>query len=102
MVEYGFLPSRIEVAAGQRIRLIVRNAGRVEHDFAVDERGRALGLEHIHLRPGGAATKDWTAPATPTSVRIVCTIPGHEQLGMTATLVVEPGATAGPSPSPSR
>jgi len=97
MVEYGFIPARIEVVAGERVRFVVRNYGRLEHDLSVDDRGRALGLEHVHLGPGGAANKDWTAPAGAATVRVVCSLPGHEQYGMTATLVVTP---AGAAPSP--
>jgi uncharacterized cupredoxin-like copper-binding protein len=90
MMEYGFIPSRIEVAAGERVRFVVKNAGRVEHDFTSDQRGRALGVGHVHLRPGETGHVDWTAPATPTEVRIVCTVVGHEGLGMAGTIVVVP------------
>lgn len=92
MTEYAFLPARIEVSAGERVRLLIYNAGRVEHDFAADERGRALGLDHVHLAPGGRATRDWTAPLEAASLKVVCTVPGHEALGMAATLVVVPRA----------
>jgi uncharacterized cupredoxin-like copper-binding protein len=88
MTEYAFLPARIEVAVGERVRLVVRNVGRLEHDLATDERGRALGLAHLHLAPGASAQQDWTAPAEPTELRILCTLPGHETLGMVARLVV--------------
>jgi len=98
MLEYGFLPARIEVAAAERVRLTIRNIGRLEHDFATDERGKALGLGHVHLRAGASGALDWTAPATPTVLRVTCTIAGHEQLGMTATLVVAPRASPSPPP----
>lgn len=88
MVEYGFIPARIELRTGERVRFRVRNIGRMEHDFASDERGRALGLGHVHLRAGDAGDVDWTAPATGTDVRIICTLPGHEGLGMVGMLVV--------------
>jgi uncharacterized cupredoxin-like copper-binding protein len=96
MTEYAFLPATIEVTAAERIRLVVRNVGRLEHDFVADERGRALGLAQVHLRPGASVSQDWTAPASPTEVRIVCTVPGHETLGMIGRLVV----TRGPNPDP--
>jgi uncharacterized cupredoxin-like copper-binding protein len=89
MTEYGFLPPVIEVATSERIRIVVRNVGRLEHDFMADDRGRALGLQHAHLAPGASASQDWTAPSKPTEVRIVCTITGHEALGMVAKLVVK-------------
>ena len=90
MTEYAFLPNTIEVATAQRIRIIVRNTGRMEHDFAPDQRGVALGLKHLHLAPGASDSFDWTAPAEPTEVRITCTIVGHEGLGMVGKLIVKP------------
>jgi uncharacterized cupredoxin-like copper-binding protein len=96
MVEYGFLPPRIEVATGERVRVQVRNAGVLEHDFNAGQKGVALGLGHVHLRPNTTGVFDWTAPATPDEVRVICTVAGHEQLGMIATLVVSRRA----SPSP--
>lgn len=100
MAEYAFLPAVIEVATGERIRLVIQNTGRLEHDFAPDQRGRALGLSHAHLGPNGSAAFDWTAPSAPAEVAITCTIAGHEALGMVARVVVRPGAR--PSPSASR
>jgi uncharacterized cupredoxin-like copper-binding protein len=98
MTEYAFLPPTIEVTAAERVRLVVRNIGRLEHDFVPDARGRALGLAQVHLAPGGSASNDWTAPAEPTEVRVTCTVLGHETLGMVARLVVRargsPTATA--------
>jgi uncharacterized cupredoxin-like copper-binding protein len=90
MLEYAFLPQRIEVKAGERVRFAVKNTGQMEHDFSGDQRGKALGLGHVHLRPGGSGSTDWTAPAQPGEVKVVCTVPGHEQLGMTATIAVVP------------
>lgn len=97
MTEYGFLPPTIEVAAAERIRLTVRNIGRLEHDLVPDDRGRALGLAQVHLAPGGSASNEWTAPSVPTELRIICTVLGHESLGMVARLVVHPRASPTPS-----
>jgi uncharacterized cupredoxin-like copper-binding protein len=96
MVEYGFIPSRIEVSAGERVRIQLRNAGTLEHDFNAGQKGVALGLGHVHLRPNTTGSFDWTAPATADEVRVICTVAGHEQLGMAATLAV----TRRASPSP--
>ena len=90
MLEYAFLPQRIEVRTGERVRFAVKNTGQMEHDFSGDQRGKALGLGHVHLRPGGSGTTDWTAPASAGEVKVICTVAGHEQLGMTATIVVVP------------
>lgn len=93
MTEYGFVPSTIEVRTAERVRLVVRNIGRLEHDLVPDDRGRALGLTVVHLAPGGSASNDWTAPTEPTEVRMICTVLGHETLGMVARLVVRPRAS---------
>jgi uncharacterized cupredoxin-like copper-binding protein len=98
MTEYGFVPATIEVRAAERIRLTVRNIGRLEHDFMPDERGRALGLTHVHLGPGGSASHDWTAPAQPTELRVICTVVGHETLGMVGRLIVRPRAGSPTAP----
>jgi len=96
LTEYAFIPATIEVPAGQRVRITVRNTGRLEHDFAPDQRGTALGLTHLHLAPGATSSMDWTAPAEPVEVRIVCTLVGHEALGMVARLIVSPRASQPP------
>jgi plastocyanin len=90
LAEYAFIPSTIEVATAQRVRITVRNTGRTEHDFNPDQRGVALGLSHLHLAPGASQSFDWTPPLDATEVRINCTIVGHEGLGMVAKLVVLP------------
>ena len=99
MTEYAFLPPTIELVAAERIRLVVRNVGRIEHDFVPDARGRALGLAQVHLASGGSSSTDWTAPAEPTELRITCTVVGHESLGMVARLVVRPRASRPPTPA---
>ena len=58
MTEYGFLPPTIEITTAERVRLVVRNIGRLEHDFMPDDRGRALGLVHVHLAPGRRRASD--------------------------------------------
>jgi len=100
MSEYAFLPATIEVTAAERIRLVVRNVGRLEHDLVADERGRALGLAPVHLAPGTTVSQDWSAPTEPAELRIICTVPGHAALGMVARLVVRPRAS--PTPSATR
>lgn len=100
LAEYAFVPATVEVAPGERVRIVIRNTGRLEHDFAPDQRGLALGLSHAHVAPGGSTTFDWTAPLTPTLVRITCTIAGHEGLGMIARLVVRDPGQESPSAAP--
>lgn len=100
MTEYAFLPATIKVSAGERVRLVVRNVGRLEHDLNSGERGRALGLAQFHLDRAQSATQDWTAPANATELRIVCTVPGHEASGMVGRIVVTPRGSLSPPASP--
>ncbi|HEV2012256.1 MAG TPA: cupredoxin domain-containing protein [Candidatus Limnocylindria bacterium] len=88
MTEYAFLPNEIEVRAGERVRLTVRNTGRLEHDFAPDPKGAAFGLPHLHLAPGASDSRAWTAPQNLDELAIICTIQGHKDLGMSARVVV--------------
>lgn len=97
MTEYAFISSTIEVATGERVRLVVRNIGRIEHDFVAGDRGRALGLTTFHLAPGATASQEWTAPAEPVELRITCTVLGHEALGMVARLIVRARSSSPPS-----
>jgi uncharacterized cupredoxin-like copper-binding protein len=89
LAEYTFAPNAIEVFAAERVRITVRNIGRLEHDFSPDQRGTALGIAHIHLAPNASQSFDWTAPADPTQILITCTIAGHEGFGMRAQLTVK-------------
>jgi len=84
--QFRFLPNRIEVRAGQTISLRVVNQGASAHDLALP----TLGAETGQIDPGQATTLTLTAPSTPGEYRFICTIPGHEQLGMYGTLVVLP------------
>jgi uncharacterized cupredoxin-like copper-binding protein len=97
LTEYAFVPGTLEVSTGERVRLVLRNIGRLEHDFATDQRGRALGLGGVHLAPGASSSVDWTAPSEATELRIICSVSGHEALGMVARLVVRPRSGATPS-----
>ncbi len=83
--QFRFVPDRIEVRPGQTISLRVVNQGASVHDLAVPD----LGVETGQIDPGQEATLTLTAPSTPGEYRFICTIPGHEQLGMRGTLVVQ-------------
>lgn len=82
--QFRFSPDRIEVAPGQQVTLRVVNRGASAHDFAVP----VLGVETGQIDPGQEKTITFTAPSNPGEYRFVCTVPGHEQLGMHGTLVV--------------
>ena len=88
MNEFAFLPDTIEVSPGERVRLTLKNIGRVDHEFAPDQRARAFGVPHIHLGHSESASRDWTAPAKADELQIVCGLPGHREAGMVARIIV--------------
>ena len=81
--EFAFEPNPIQVTAGQEATLVFTNAGTTEHDFAVDELGiMALAKvnETVEVELGALEAGTYT---------VYCSIPGHREAGMEATLVVE-------------
>ena len=82
--QFRFSPDRIEVAPGQQVTVRVVNRGASAHDFAVPDLGVETGL----IDPGQEKTVTFTAPSKPGEYRFICTVPGHEQLGMHGVLAV--------------
>ena len=85
MTDYRFAPDPLQVRAGH-IRFRIANTGTAGHDFTVltpDSRQR---LEHTELvLPGDAVvvSLDLSAGTYP----VICTQPGHQELGMEAMIV---------------
>ena len=88
-VELGDLfikPAKITVEQGAQVTFRVKNAGGVEHNLAVEG-----GPTTRNLKAGESA--DLTFKAEKASYSLVCTIPGHKEGGMVASLVT--GAAGG-------
>ena len=81
--EFKFTAASFELQAGAPIRLTVKNAGAVDHDFTVQQLGVA-----VPVKPGASATKDLGTVAAGI-YDIVCTIPGHKEAGMVGKLTVK-------------
>ncbi|CAH0122256.1 MULTISPECIES: cupredoxin domain-containing protein [unclassified Paenibacillus] len=80
--EYSFSPSSIRLYAGQNITITLENAGRTEHDFEI------VGTNvHIHAAPGdrNSALVRFEKAGY---YQVVCTLPGHQEAGMTASIQV--------------
>jgi hypothetical protein len=85
--EWSLAVYRAKVPAG-RVRLAARNFGEDPHDVAVrDARGRLLRVS-AQVRPGGGRGALDVTLTRPGTYTLVCTLPGHEQLGMRARLTV--------------
>ncbi len=103
--EFTFGQQEIHVRVGETVRLVLQNAGAVFHDItAPDFAGEAdvQAAEHHETTMEGMGDVAFHAAADAGEVAelvfvatqagrydLLCTVPGHAQLGMTAVLVVE-------------
>ncbi len=86
MTEYAFEPRQVVVKVNQPVEVTVRNDGRTAHDWSPQGLGQAV---HVHSEAG----KESTGQFIPTEIgtfKVICSEPGHEQLGMVGELVVQP------------
>jgi uncharacterized cupredoxin-like copper-binding protein len=63
---------------------VVQNNGSTQHDFAI--RGNGVVKKTATIKPGETARL--TVDVEPGNYTYICTIPGHEQLGMNGTFTV--------------
>ncbi|BDG61113.1 cupredoxin domain-containing protein [Caldinitratiruptor microaerophilus] len=83
ITEWKIEPAEIEVEAGKRLVLTVKNEGTVPHNFAIPE----LNLRLVGIAPGASRTVELNADE-PGTYEFLCDIPGHAQLGQRGTLKV--------------
>jgi len=109
--EFAFQPAEIRMKAQQHYEISLRNDGQVLHDWRIDEipatdvsRGSsdehgmegmegtatAGGMMMLDLaaEPGKSADMSFT-PTRPGEYVFYCTVPGHREVGMEGTLMVE-------------
>jgi len=89
------------VPAGAEVTLNLTNKGAIEHEFAVLKKGEhvtppfgekdegKIFWELDGVAAGTTASGTFTAPTEPGEYDVICGIPGHIELGMTATLIVK-------------
>jgi uncharacterized cupredoxin-like copper-binding protein len=99
--DQGYDSKTYTVPAGAEVTLNLTNDGSIEHEFAILKKG-----EHVDppfgdkdeskifweldgVESGKTKSDTFTAPTEPGEYDIVCGIPGHIELGMTATLIVK-------------
>lgn len=80
--EFVFTPKVVSTSAGQ-VQFVVTNTGTIEHTFVSDE----LKIKSRPIKPGQTVTI--TATAKPGTYKFYCDIPGHKEIGMTATLTAK-------------
>ncbi len=99
--DQGYDSKTYTVPAGAEVTLNLTNNGSIEHEFAILKKG-----EHVDppfgdkdegkiyweldgVDAGETKSDTFTAPTEPGEYDVVCGIPGHIELGMTATLIVK-------------
>jgi uncharacterized cupredoxin-like copper-binding protein len=85
--EFLYEPKDLIAKAGE-VTFTVRNTGAVEHDFVVENAAKKLVAEARPFPPG--KTVQVKARLTPGAYTVYCSIPGHREAGMQATLRVVP------------
>lgn len=83
--EFLYEPKEVTTPPGAVV-FVVRNEGAIEHNFVLDDAIGKKVAEIPVIEPG--ATAEVTATLAPGAYTIVCTLPGHRQAGMVATLKV--------------
>jgi len=85
MTDHRFTPTQIQVAAGKvSFRLV--NAGSVLHDFTVlSADGQHRVAPSKLVSPGQSATV--SLQLQPGSYPVICSQPGHQELGMEAVII---------------
>jgi uncharacterized cupredoxin-like copper-binding protein len=98
-----FSPARIEVKRGEQVRFILKNVGKVDHEFMLDSVANNAkhkiameknpDMEHDdpngrRLNPDGSSEIVWRFTKAGT-FEYACLIPGHYESGMKGTVVVK-------------
>jgi len=101
-----FTPARVEVKQGETVRIVIRNAGRLQHEFILDSaQGLRAHHEHMKKHPEMAhAEPNMLTLASGKSGEVIwkfsqagqvdfaCLQPGHYEAGMKGAVDVAPGA----------
>lgn len=100
-----FTPARIEVRLGETLKFVVRNTGKVMHEFVIGTKAENAkhaemmikfpNMEHdepymAHVPPGKTGEIVWTFNRAG-EFEFACLIAGHYQGGMVGTIMVAPG-----------
>lgn len=85
MTDYRFAPNPIVVAAG-RVTFVATNAGTVGHDFTVLTPDGSRRVAHTQVVPPGDMNV-LAVDLAPGRYPVICTQPGHQELGMEATVI---------------
>ena len=89
--EYRIMPQNIEVKAG-RMKLVVRNAGRLTHNLAIQvpngPGGKPTPVARVATMQPGQTAEPIKVTLARGEYRLACTIANHDDLGQFGTLKV--------------
>ena len=89
--EYRIMPQNVEVKAG-RMKLVVRNAGRLTHNLAIQvpngPGGKPTPVARVATMQPGQTAAPIKITLAPGEYRLACTIANHDDLGQFGTLKV--------------
>ncbi|HSV59630.1 MAG TPA: cupredoxin family protein [Variovorax sp.] len=102
-----FTPARVEVRQGETVRFVIRNSGRLQHEFILDS-AKGLRAHHEHMKkhpemepaepnmltlaPGKSGEIVWQFSQAG-QVDFACLQPEHYEAGMKGAVEVTPGAS---------
>lgn len=82
--DYEFSPAEVTAEPGETIRVVLRNEGKMQHDWVLE--GTDFRTELVS--PGEEATVEVTLDEAD-EYAFYCSVPGHRALGMEGTLTVQ-------------
>ena len=85
--EFFFDPNGVTVKSGE-IAFVVKNRGTIEHNFVLEGPGGTIIAQIAVIEPGQTGEVKAIVPAD--TYTIYCSLPGHRDAGMVATLRVSP------------
>ena len=107
--EYSFSPADLAVRAGETVKFVVANKGKLKHELTIgdaaeqaahqrsmsemsdmkhDEGTHEMPANSVHVAPGETRELIWTFTKSG-PLTIACNYPGHGELGMTGALEVK-------------
>lgn len=81
--EFKFAPATITLKKGEKVRLVLKNVGKMPHDFVVDE----LNVKTKIIKGGEEDVVEFT-PDTAGTFEFYCSVGSHRAMGMKGTLTV--------------
>ncbi len=98
LTDFAITPSNIQVPSGVPISFNLSNTGATPHTFAVEVGGQSFDSGNIEAGASGSLEVPSLEAGT---YNAICSVPGHDKLGMVATVTASadavPGGTSGAS-----